>query len=77
MTIIYKTEHNTECFGVTFKNNECVELQKFEDISNDKNTILNIKPIKTFLGKSQLCDMTDFSGAEDKEVFDGITNLLK
>ena len=30
-----------------------------------------------FLGKSQLCDMTDFSGAKDKEVLDGNTVLLK
>ena len=44
MTVIYLTEHNTKCYGVTFKNNECVKVQKFEDISNDENTILNIKP---------------------------------
>ena len=33
--------------------------------------------METFLGKSQLYDMTEFSGAEDKEVFDGNTFLLK
>ena len=33
--------------------------------------------METFVGKSQLCDMTKFSGAEDKEVFDGNTILLK
>ena len=33
--------------------------------------------METFLGKSQLCDKTDFSGAKDKEVFDGNTVLLK
>ena len=33
--------------------------------------------METFLGKSQLCDMTKVSGAEDKEVFDGNTILLK
>ena len=33
--------------------------------------------MKTFIGKSQLCDMTEFSGAEDKEVFDGNTMLLE
>ena len=39
MTIIYITEHNTKCCGVTFKNNECVKVQKNGDISNDENTI--------------------------------------
>ena len=77
MTVIYPTEHNTKCYGVTFKNNECVKVQTFEDISNEENTILNIKPIETFLGKSQACDMTAMSGAFDKSVFDGNTILLK
>ena len=46
MTIIYVTERNTKCYGVTFQNNECFKVQKFEDISNDENTILNMKPIE-------------------------------
>ena len=29
------------------------------------------------MGKSQLCDMTEFSGAKDKEVIDGNTILLE
>ena len=33
--------------------------------------------METFIGKSQLCDMTEFSGAKDKEVFDGNTIYLK
>ena len=33
--------------------------------------------METFLGKSQLCDMTLFSGAEDKEVFNGNAILLE
>ena len=33
--------------------------------------------METFFGKSELCDMTDISGAEDKKVFDGNTILLK
>ena len=33
--------------------------------------------METFIGKSQLCDMTEFSGAKDKEIFDGNTILLK
>ena len=36
-----------------------------------------VDPMETFLGKSQLCDMTEFSAAEDKELFDGNTVLLK
>ena len=33
--------------------------------------------METFLGKSQLCEMTEFSGAEDKDVQNGNTILLK
>ena len=77
MTVIFLTEHNTKCYGVTFKNNECVKVQKFEDISNKENTLLNIKPIETLLGKSQACDMTAMSGAFDKSIIDGNTILLK
>ena len=77
MTIIYNTENNCESYGVTFKNNGCVKVQKFKDISNDKITIYCVKPMEIFLGKSQVCNMTIFSGARDKEVFDGNTILLK
>ena len=71
MTNIYNTENNTKCYGVTYQNNGCVKVQKFEDISEDKNIIYKVMPMETFLGKSQLCDLTEFSGASDKEVFDG------
>ena len=77
MTIIYSTENNTERLAVTFKNNGIVKIQKFEDLSNDENIIYEVNPIRSFIGKSQLCDMTEFSGAEDKEVFDGNTILLE
>ena len=77
MTIIYITENNTKRYAVTFKNNGCVKVQKFEDISNDENTIYSVKPMEIFLGKSQVCKMTVFSGAFDKNVFDGNTILLK
>ena len=73
MTVIYITENNCECYGVTFKNNGCVKVQKFEDISNDENTIYCVK----FLGKSQVCNMSVFSGARDKKVFDVNTILLE
>ena len=77
MTIIYVTENNCRCYGVTFQNNGYVRVQKFEDISNDENTIYCVKPMKIFLDRSQVCNMTLFSGAFDKKVFDGNTILLK
>ena len=77
MTIIYITENNTKCYGVTFQNNGCVKVQKFEDISNDENTIYSVKPMIIFLGKTPVCKMTMFSGAFDKKVFDENTILLK
>ena len=77
MTIIYVTEINTKCYGVILQNKKWVRVQKLEDVSEDKNIIYKVNPIKTLLGKSQLCDMTDFSGARDEDVFDGNTILLK
>ena len=77
MTIIYIIENNTKRYVVTFQNNGCVKVQKFEDISNDENTIHSGKPMVVFLSKSQVCNMTMFSGAFDKPVFDGNYILLK
>ena len=54
----------------------CIKVQKIEKISNDENNICCVKPLKTFLGKSEICDMTLTSGAFDKSVFDGNTILL-
>ena len=77
MTIFYVTEYNTKCYGVTYQNKGWVKVQKLKDIFDDKNIIYEVNPRETFLGKSQLCDMTEFSGARDKEVFNGNTILLK
>ena len=77
MTIIYVTEHNTKCYGVTFENNGWIKVQKFEDISNDKNNIYCVKPLEIVLGKSESCMMTEVLGAFNKPVFDGNTFLLK
>ena len=78
MTIIYVAENNCECFAVTFKNNGMIRLQKLGDISgDDKNIIYEANPMETFIGKSEDCKMTYFSGARDKEVLDGNTILLK
>ena len=77
MTIIYLAEHNCECLAVTFKNNEMIRVQKLEDVSDDENIIYEVIPMETFIGEILCCDMTEFSGARDKEVFDGNTILLK
>ena len=75
--IIYLTENNTSCYGVTFQNDGCVKVQKFEDISDLENIILYKMPLKTFLGKNEVCYKTLMSEALDKSVFDGSTTLLK
>ena len=77
MAIIYITENNIKCYGVTFQNNGYVKVQKFEDISNDENTVYCVKPMKIFLDKSQVCNMTLCSRAFDKKVYDGNSILLK
>ena len=77
MTIIYVTENNCKRYGVTLQNNAYVKVQKFEDVLNNENNIYHVKPMKIFVGKSQLCDMTVFSGALKKPAFDGNTFLLK
>ena len=55
-----KLENNTKRYGVAFQINGCVKVQKFEDISSDDNTIYSVKPVRIFLGKSQVCNMTMF-----------------
>ena len=40
MTVIYLTEYNTRCYGVTFQNIGFIKVQKFEDISDDENKII-------------------------------------
>ena len=77
MIIIYVTEYNTKCYGVTFQNNGWIKVQKSEFISDDKNNIYCVKPLEKILGKSESCTMTAFSEAFDKPVFDGDTILLK
>ena len=76
MTVLYLTEYNTRCYGVAFQNNGWIKVQKFEDISDDEYNIYCVKPLETFLGKGEACDLTLMSGAFDKPVFDGNTILL-
>ena len=77
MTIIYVAENNCRCLAVTFKNNEMIRVQKLEDVSDDKIIIYETNPMETFIGESLLCNMTKFSRAGDKEVFNGNTIILK
>ena len=77
MTVIYITENNCECYGVTFQNKGWIKVQKFKDGSLDENIIYTVNPIETFLGKGQSCSMTALSVAFDKGCFDGNTVLLK
>ena len=77
MTVSYIVENNCTLYAVSLQNNGYVKLQKCEDISNNENIIYHVKPMRIFLGKSQLCDMTVFSGALKKPAFDGNTLLLK
>ena len=77
MTIIYLTEYNTSCYGVSFQKIGYNTVQKFEEISDDENNILCVKPLEIFSSKNEVCDKTCMSGAFDKSVFDGMTILLK
>ena len=77
MTVIYFTEFNNRCYGLTFQKNGCIKVQKLEVISDYENDIFCVKPLEIFLGKSQKCDKTLISGALGKSVFDGNTILLK
>ena len=78
MTIIYVAENNCQCLAVTLKNNGMIKVQNLQDISgDDKNIIYKVNPMESFIGKSEDCKMTYFSGARDKEVFDGNRILFK
>ena len=77
MTVLYFTEYNTKCYGVTFQNNGWIKVQKFEDIADDENNIFCVKPLELFLGKSKSCMMTAMSGVFGITEFDGNTILLE
>ena len=77
MTIIYVTENNTKCYGVTSQNKGLVRVQKLRGVSEDKYIIYKADAMEIFLGKIESCEMTEFSVAFDKSVFDGNTVLLK
>ena len=77
MTIIYVAENNCESLAVTVRNKGWIRIQRLKDVSDNENIIYEVNPMETFIGKSLLCNMTEFSGADDKEVFDGNTILLR
>ena len=77
MTIIYVAENNCQRLAITFKNNGVIKVQKFKEVSENKNIIYQVNPMETFIGRSRLCATTEFSGAEDREVHDGNTILIK
>ena len=77
MTIIYACESNCERLAVTTRNKGWVRIQRLEDVSNDDNIIYEVNPMETFIGRSEDCNMTEFSGARNTEVLNGNTILLK
>ena len=77
MTIIYVCENNCNCIAATTCNKGWVRIQRLEDVSNDNNIIYEVNPMEIFIGKSEDCRMTKFSGARNKEMFNGNTILLK
>ena len=77
MTVIYLTESNTRCYGVTFQNNGCIKLQKFKDKSIHEILYSVQKPLEFFSSEGEECDMTLMSGAFDKSVIDGNKILLE
>ena len=62
---------------MTYRNNNQFRIQKKEDIGNDKKIIYQVHPMELFLGKSECCMMTVYSGAFDKKRFNLNTILLK
>ena len=77
MTVTYLTEYNCTRYAATFENNGCIRVQKFEDIPDYEKNIFCVKPLRTILGKSEICEMTKISRAYDKKIFDGNTIILK
>ena len=74
---MYVCENNCERIAVTIGNKGWVRVQRVEDVSNDDNIIYEVNPMEIFISKSEDCNMTEFSLAENKKVLDGNTILLK
>ena len=67
MTVIYLTEYRRRKYAVTFENDGYVRVRKFEDIPDSEKNIVCVKPLRTILGKSEICEMAEISGAYDKK----------
>ena len=63
MTVINLTDYNCTRYAITFENIGCVTVQMFEDIPDYEKNISCVKPLRTILGKSEICEMTKISGA--------------
>ena len=50
---------------------------KISQMMRDESTIYSVNPMRIFLGKSQVCNMTRFSGAFERKVYDGNTILFE
>ena len=60
---MYLTEYNTRCYGVTFQNDECVKVQKFEVFPDYEKNKSCVKPLRTTLGKTKICEKTNNIGS--------------
>ena len=50
MTLIYITEYNTKCYGVTFQKIGWIKVQKFDDISHDEKYYIFCKAFGNIFG---------------------------
>ena len=67
---IFILHYNYRSKYLVVKNGDVVNVYKYEKFKFDE-PFLSFTPKKVFIGKSKVCPMTEFSGAEDKEGFDG------
>ena len=77
MTIIYVTEYNTKCYGVTLQNNGLVKVQELEDVHDDENIIFEVNPVKTFWVKVNYVKWQNFRELEIKKYLMEILFYLK
>ena len=46
MSVLFLTEYNTSCYGVTFETNGCIKVQKYKKIFKYEKNLLYIKFLK-------------------------------
>ena len=74
--IVCLTEYNTKIYAVFIENDGCVKVKKHEHMLKDEKCITYIKPIKIFLGKSKVCEVTKCQEFSIVLFYDGNTILL-